>query len=120
MILYLGDFDRAGVDAMQSLHSKLRAFADESGADMHFIELGVTPEQNEDWNLPTREPKRQSAADKKWPHSFACELDAIPPNYLRGLVQEAISYFMPTEELAQLKKIEEREKQQFREMFFFD
>jgi len=27
---------------------------------------------------------------------------------------------MPTEELAQLKKIEEREKQQFREMFFFD
>jgi len=88
VILYLGDFDRAGVDAMHSLHSKLRAFADESGADMHFIELGVTPEQIEDWNLPTREPKRQSAADKKWPHSFACELDAIPPNYLRDLVLE--------------------------------
>ena len=119
VILYLGDFDRAGVDAMQSLHSKLRAFADESGADMDFIGLGVTPEQVEEWNLPTREPKRQSAADKKWPHSFACELDAIPPNYLRGLVKEAISRYMPTEELLQLLIIEQREKQQFREIFEF-
>ena len=78
VILYLGDFDRAGVDAMQSLHSKLGAITDESGADMHFIGLGVTPEQVEELNLPERKPRGQLAADKKWPHSFACELDAPP------------------------------------------
>jgi len=118
VILYLGDFDRSGVDAMQSLHSKLRAFADESGADMQFCAIGVNPEQVEYWNLPTREPKRQSEADKKWPHDFACELDAIPPNYLRALVDHHICEFMPKAELEQLKEIEEREKQQFREMLY--
>ena len=66
VMLYLGDFDGAGVDVMQSVHSKLRAFTDESGADMNFIGLGVTPEQVEELKLHTGEPKRQSAADKTW------------------------------------------------------
>jgi hypothetical protein len=32
-------------------------------------------------------PKRNTIADKNWPHDFACELDAIPPDDLRELVR---------------------------------
>ena len=67
-VYYLGDFDRAGQDAASSLREKLERFADEEGIDLVFEQIAVTREQIADWNLPTREPKRKSAADRKWPH----------------------------------------------------
>ena len=82
-VYYLGDFDRAGQDAATSLREKLERFAGEEGIDLVFKQIAVTERQIADWDLPTREPKRKSAADKKWPHDFACELDAISPDQLR-------------------------------------
>ena len=86
-VYYLGDFDRAGQDAARSLEEKLRRFADEEGVEVVFETIGVTEQQIRDWALPTRQPKRITNADKKWPHSFACELDAIEPDVLRDLVR---------------------------------
>jgi hypothetical protein len=62
--------------------------------------------------LPTREPKRVSANDKKWPYSFACELDAIPPSALRGMVHSAIEAHMPPDRYRVLQAIEENERSQ--------
>ena len=116
-VLYLGDFDRSGQDAMMNLKSKLYAFAGESGADVEFINLAVTPEQIRKWKLPTREPKRTTPADLKWPHPYACELDAIPPKELRKLVENAIQYYLPARELEVLKTIEDQEKIQMETLF---
>lgn len=109
-VYYLGDFDRAGMDAAKSLEEKLRRFADEEGIEIIFDSIAVTEEQIRRWNLPNREPKRISAADKKWPHAFACELDAIPPDNLRSLVQGAINLHLPQERLEILKVAEELER----------
>jgi hypothetical protein len=68
-VCYLGDFDRAGQDAANSLREKLERFADEEGMDLVFIQIAVTEQQIADWDLPTREPKRKSAADNKWNRS---------------------------------------------------
>jgi hypothetical protein len=46
-ILYLGDFDRSGQDAMNNLHTKLWEFAKQNGATVTYYNLGVTPEQIE-------------------------------------------------------------------------
>jgi hypothetical protein len=89
-VYYLGDFDRSGQDAARSLQEKLDRFAAEKGVCVFFETLSVTVEQIYDLSLPTRKPKRESHADKNWPYDFACELDAVPPDHLRDLVQEAL------------------------------
>jgi hypothetical protein len=53
-VYYLGDFDRAGQDAANSLREKLERFADEEGIDLVFKQIAVTRKQIADWNLPTR------------------------------------------------------------------
>src|SRR5262249_53930048 len=89
-VYYLGDFDRAGQDAADSLEEKLTRFADEEGITVYFQQIAVTEFQIDTWKLPTREPKRKAPADKNWPHKSACELDAISPDRLRRLVEDAI------------------------------
>ena len=110
-VYYLGDFDRAGQDAASSLQEKLERFADEEGIDLIFEQIAVTEEQIAAWDLPTREPKRKSAADKKWPHDFACELDAIPPDLLRELVEARINLHLPQDKLEVLKAFEQSERE---------
>ncbi len=66
-VYYLGDFDRAGQDAARSLQEKPRRFADEDGIELVFEAIAVTREQITKWKLPTRKPKRISAADRNWP-----------------------------------------------------
>jgi hypothetical protein len=109
-IYYLGDFDRAGRDAARSLHEKLARFGREFKVDFVFEELAVTLEQIREWNLPTRPPKRLSGADKAWPHDFACELDAVPPDDMRALVEAAINRHLPQDQLQLMKIVEEDER----------
>lgn len=109
-VYYLGDFDRAGRDAARSLRKKLEQFSAEKGIEVHFVELAVTLEQIGGLGLPTRPPKRNTAADKAWPHDFACELDAIPPDLLRSIVREAIERHLPADQLKILKIAEESER----------
>jgi hypothetical protein len=110
-VMYLGDFDRAGRDAARSLHRKLDQFAKAKGVEVVFTDLAVTIEQIEELKLPTREPKRKSAADRAWPYYFACELDAIPPDYLRALVRDAIEEHLPAEQYRLLKIAEKSERE---------
>ena len=110
-VYHLGDFDRAGQDAANSLREKLERFADEEGINLAFEQIAVTERQIADWDLPTREPKRKSAADKKWSHDFACELDAIPPDLLRDLVEAHINLHLPQDKLEVLKAAEGSERE---------
>lgn len=109
-VYYLGDFDRSGHDAARSLKEKLNRFAAPYGIPIHFAELAVTEAQISDLGLPTRPPKRESAADRRWPYAFACELDAIAPDVLRNLVEAAINRHLPRDELRVLKAAEESER----------
>ena len=110
-VYHLGDFDRSGVDAAEDLRKKLTGFAAQANVEVNFTRLGVTLEQIRDWSLPTRAPKRTSAADRRWPHDFACELDAIEPDVMRSLVRDAIRQHVPDEELRATLAAEESERQ---------
>jgi hypothetical protein len=132
LVIYaLYDLDRAGQHSCASLKEKLERFAAERGVQVDFMCLAIE-EQDLDlesfdpstgmvdvylqggvgWRrLPTREPKRKSEADKKWPHPFAIELDAIEPDDLRRLVRWAIEQDMPAEQLEILQVAEESERE---------
>jgi hypothetical protein len=77
----------------------------------------TTLEQVKAHNLPTRDHKHKSPADKKWPHvlhpggkPFACELDAMEPDMLRDLVEKRILRHLPQQELEILKVAEKSER----------
>jgi hypothetical protein len=109
-VYYLGDFDRSGRDAANALKEKLTRFAEEDGIEVIFKQIAVTRSQVEAWSLPTRPHKRVSPADKKWPHAFACELDAIEPDLMRHMVERAINDHIDQEQLDVLMVAEESER----------
>jgi hypothetical protein len=66
------------------------------------------------YRLPTREPKRETKADQNWPHDYACELDAMEPDVMRDLVEQAINQHLPQHQLAVLKVAEQSEREFFK------
>jgi hypothetical protein len=118
-VYYLGDFDRAGQDAASSLCEKLFRFWEENpriveDTEINFEVLAVTEKQIQEMGLSTRKPKRNTMADQRWPHDFACELDAIDANTLRDLVRTCIEKHLPPEQLKILKVAEESERELLR------
>jgi hypothetical protein len=79
-------------------------------ADIVFERIAVTPEQVADWDLPTRPTKASDTRAKAFGSELSVELDAIEPNQLRALVQEAIEVHLPPEQFEVLKAAEESER----------
>ncbi|MBB5273965.1 hypothetical protein HNR26_000003 [Rhizobium rosettiformans] len=109
-VYHFGDFDRSGQDAAYDLERKLAGFARERGLRVAFERLGVTIEQIQAMDLPTREPKRKTAADMRWPYPFACELDAIPPDELRSILWRQLDAYICEHDLKVLQAAEESER----------
>ena len=107
----LYDFDRSGKDAEASLQEKVERFGAEFGVPVEFHSLGLTLDHVLSLRLQTRPAKRKTAADARWPHDFAAELDAIPPDTLRDMVRGAIERHLPRTELEHLKHVEALERQ---------
>lgn len=81
VILMLYDADKAGRVAAAKVEEKIRGHSHYPNLT-HCHLVAVTDEQIEKWELPTRDEKRGE--------SVAVELDAIPPDRLIALVDDAI------------------------------
>src|SRR5215472_15117712 len=106
-IYHLGDFDPSGVNAGEKIEETLRELAPD--AEITFERIAVTPEQIANWDLPTRPTKASDTRSKNF-GEISVELDAIEPNQLRTLVQEAIELHLPPEQFEILKAAEESER----------
>src|SRR5262245_41768556 len=106
-IYHLGDFDPSGVNGGEKIEETLRELAPD--ADITFERIAVTPEQIADWDLSTRPTKSSDTRSKNF-GEISVELDAIEPNQLRTLVQEAIERHLPPEQFEVLKAAEESER----------
>lgn len=107
-IYHLGDFDPSGVNAGEKIEQTLLELA--PTAKIHFERIAVTPEQVIAWSLPSR-PTKQSDSRAKGFGAVSVELDAIDPNRLRDLVEEAIERHLPPHEYLVLMAAEESERQ---------
>lgn len=107
-VYHLGDFDPSGVNAGEKIEQTLREMAPE--AEIHFERLAVTPDQIRRWFLPTRPTKKSDTRSKGF-GDVSVELDAIHPQQLRDLVEEAINRHLPQEQYRILKEAEESERQ---------
>lgn len=107
-IYHLGDFDPSGVNAGEKIEQTLRELAPQ--ADITFERLAVTSEQISAWALPSR-PTKQSDTRSKGFGDISVELDAIPPEHLRQMVQFAIEQHLPPRQFAILKEAEASERE---------
>ena len=108
-IYYLGDYDPSGVDISRSLENRLREFAPD--AEIHFERIAIEPWQIAYYRLPTRPTKSSDSRAKRFGSDVSVELDALPPNTLRELVQSHILKHVDHDELARLRQIEAAERE---------
>jgi hypothetical protein len=87
-VFALYDFDAGGERAARAIEEQLPEFA--PGVPISFERLAVTPAQIAAWSLPTRPPKPKDPQAAQWGGKPCVELDAIEPNRLIGLVEDAI------------------------------
>lgn len=106
-LYYFGDFDPSGVSISDNLEIKMR---DWLGSGALFERVAVTPGQVESMNLPTRPTKRSDTRAKSWAGD-SVELDAIPANVLRGMVEWCIMRHIDHSELRRIERIEAAERE---------
>jgi hypothetical protein len=107
-IYHLGDYDPSGVDAARKIEKSLREFAPD--VEITFTRLAVLPKQIRDWNLPSRPNKATDTRTAGFEGEASVELDAIEPQQLRDLVENALDRHLPKRELDVLKVAEESER----------
>lgn len=89
-VLYFGDFDPSGVDIERDLSERL----DRYGATQFIVNrIALTSDQIREYSLPPMPVKRSDARSEGFLEEYgdkAVELDALDPNTLQKIVQEAI------------------------------
>lgn len=108
-VLYIGDYDPAGVLIDQSVESELRKHL-VSDVDLGFRRIAITAEQILELDLPTRPRKK---GERRARHiEETVEAEAMPAAVMRELLREAIEAFLPTGAIEAARAAEESEREQ--------
>jgi hypothetical protein len=106
-ILYIGDYDPAGVLIDVSIEREIRQHLHEN-VELEFHRLGINPVQIEKYDLPTKPRKR---SDRRSRHvKETVEAEAMQASILRDLLREAIESYLDPRALAVAKVAEESER----------
>jgi hypothetical protein len=107
-IYYFGDHDPSGLDIPRKVEEELRGFAPD--VDITFERVAVTPEQIDEWELPTRPTKKTDTRARNF-EGESVEVDAIPPARLRELAEDVITAHIDEHTLEVVVAAEESERE---------
>ena len=113
-IYYFGDYDPSGVNIPIKVEEALREYA--PTAEFEFIRAAVNPDQIADLKLPTRPTKQSDSRAKSFGH-YSVELDAIPANTLRSMVEAAIKRHLDPRRLELLRQTEAEERRALQSIY---
>lgn len=88
-VFYFGDHDASGCKISDNLQAELGQF----GADVTVTRMALEPQQIQHFRLPTRPGKQSDSRHAEFASRYgdaSVELDALPPNVLTALVEDAI------------------------------
>jgi hypothetical protein len=86
-VLDIGDHDASGAHRHLAYREDIQAFAHELGGDIIFTRLAVTPDQIQQYDLPTAPPK---TTDRRAFRGRTCQAEALAPDVLAGILRHAI------------------------------
>jgi hypothetical protein len=107
IIFYVGDYDPSGVHIDRDIESKLRRYAPES--DITFKRIAVLSEQIEQWDLPSAPPKKTDSRARSF-DGQCVEVEAIPPDTLLQLVDDAITSIIDQDVYQRMLRVEAAER----------
>ena len=115
-LFYFGDFDPSGMSIYSSLVERLQNFGkygDEYGQEINFQRVALTANQISIHSLPQDPAKQSDPNYKKFVVEYGdnvVELDSLPPDALRNLINKCIVQKIDFEILNQIKEIEKNEQ----------
>ena len=112
LILYFGDYDPSGEDIPRSIAENIRELGCES---IEVRRIALMEHQVREWKLPPAPTKLTDSRSKNWDGLGQVELDAVRPEKLERLLNDAMAEVFDDEAYAELKEQEEEETQSYRE-----
>lgn len=115
VLLHLGDFDPSGESIFRSMSEDIRAFVRADRVihtlDLIPVRVALTAEQVEDYNLPTTPPKKSDSRSKDW-QGGTCQLEALAPDDLAAILQDAILEWLDVDTWKAQVETEQGEREQ--------
>jgi hypothetical protein len=113
VLLHVGDFDPSGESIFTSMAEDAAAFVetDRIIETLHIepIRVALTDAQVAAHGLPTAPAKKSDKRSAKW-QGGTCQLEALPPDVLAGIVDEAIRDQLDLDLLDEQVEAEERDR----------
>lgn len=113
VVLYVGDYDPAGVLIDKSIERELREHLHANVA-LSFQRIGITEEQIKDYDLPTKPRKEGDRRSQEL--KYTVEAEAMPAGLLRQLLRDEIELHMPPQALYAAKLAEQSEREHLMRM----
>jgi hypothetical protein len=117
IILHLGDYDPSGESIFNDgLVEDIHAFLErdvphkEPGEVAVFERVALKVDHIERFNLPTAPPKSTDSRTKNWRGEATCQLEALPPDVLAGLLDATIKTYLNLAVYERDLKAEEEER----------
>ena len=108
VILYVGDYDQAGVLIDKAIEGRLRDFLAAWDGELTFRRLAVNDDQIDHMGLPTRPPKTSDTRSKEV--TRAVEAEAIPAPAMRDIVSSSLQGLIPERVLTVSREVEKQER----------
>jgi len=119
VILHLGDFDPSGESIFDSVAADVTAFV---AADrphglvtVQFQRLALTAGQVRAFHLPTAPPKATDSRSRTW-EGGTCQLEALPPDAIAGILKDAIDGLLDHNRLALDRALERAEREEIQRL----
>lgn len=110
VILYFGDYDPSGEDIPRSIQENL---LNDFEVDVKVDRIALMEEQVIEWELPPAPTKQGDSRSGEWNGLGQVELDAVKPEKLKELTQEAIDKYFDKDLFKQLKEQEKEETKKY-------
>ena len=111
VVVYVGDFDPAGLEIDRTAQRELRQHLDPAIA-LDFRRIAITKEQINTYALPTR--PRKAGDRRRLDVQETVEAEAMPAGELRRLLRGEVESYLPAGALAATKAAEESEREGLR------
>jgi len=106
IIIYFGDYDPSGEDIPRSIHDNLSKF----GVEVEIRRIALMEHQVLEWKLPPAPAKLTDTRTAKWDGLGQVELDAVRPERLMKLLDDALNEIFDNDLYRELMKQEDEEK----------
>jgi len=116
-LYYAGDFDPSGMSIYHSLVERIKGHGD-AGQYVTFKRIALTPKQIKEYRLPSDPAKQADPNYRRFVSEYGdnvVELDSLPPDVLRDIVEHCIAEHIDRELLIQVEETETKERGRLQE-----